>query len=54
MNQNQLLNLTLDELRTLFESFLNSQNLSKITVKTALSDAFYYGEKGIKISSGKY
>jgi len=48
MNKNQLINLSYDELQSQFEFFLDTQNLSKATIQTTISDAFYIWRKGSK------
>ncbi|KRU25038.1 hypothetical protein VT91_08410 [Clostridium sporogenes] len=41
-------NLSYDELRALYRSFLHNQNISKLTVNTAYADTFYLWRKGSK------
>jgi len=48
MNKNQIINLPFDELQSQYELYLYTQNFSKATVKTTLSDAFYIWRKGSK------
>ena len=48
MNINQLTNLSFEELHSKYKLFLLSQNLSDNTVKTSLSDTFYYWRNGSK------
>ena len=48
MNINQLTNLSFDELHSKYKLFLLTQNLSDNTVKTSLSDTFYFWRNGSK------
>lgn len=48
MNINQLTNLSFEELHSKYKLFLISQNLSDNTVKTSLSDTFYFWRNGSK------
>lgn len=48
MNINQLTNLSFEELHSKYKLFLLSQNLSNNTVKTTLSDTFYFWRNGSK------
>ena len=48
MNINQLTNLSFEELHSKYKLFLLSQNLSDNTVKTSLSDTFYFWRNGGK------
>lgn len=41
-------NLSYDDLRDLYRSFLHNQNISKLTVNTAYADTFYLWRKGSK------
>lgn len=48
MNINQLTNLSFEELHSKYKLFLLSQNLSNNTVKTTLSNTFYFWRNGSK------
>ncbi|MHB1154148.1 MAG: hypothetical protein ACYCWE_20450 [Eubacteriales bacterium] len=48
MDTNKLKALSYDELRALYRNFLQSQNISKLTIDTAYSDTFYLWRKGSK------
>ena len=48
MDTNKLKALSYDELRALYRNFLNSQNISKLTINTAYGDTFYLWRKGSK------
>jgi len=45
---NKMKALPYDELRALYRNFLQSQNISKLTINTAYVDTFYLWRKGSK------
>lgn len=48
MDINKMKDLSYEELRALYRSFLHSQNISKLTINTAYTDTFYLWRKGSK------
>lgn len=48
MDINKMKDLSYDELRALYRSFLHNQNISKLTVNTAYADTFYLWRNGSK------
>lgn len=48
MDMNEMKALSYDELRSLYRSFLQSQNLSRLTINTASVDTFYLWRKESK------
>lgn len=48
MDINKMKILPYDELRSLYKKFLDSQNISKLTINTAYTDTFYLWRKGSK------